>query len=239
MLLVIFDIDGTLVQSMRADSQCYTRALWEALNLGNGNHWAHCRHTTDPGILNELFYREYDRPPTDAEIDRFREQFLGLLEAHCASEAFVPVRGATDMLEALAGDPNVALAYGTGAWRRSAELKMSSAGMSLPALPGASGDDAVSREAIVEVAIARAREWYQVKTFERLVYVGDGVWDVDACRNLGLPFVGVGDTAGPECLEREGADYFIADFADQASFRELLRAARPPGARGKRQKSTA
>jgi phosphoglycolate phosphatase-like HAD superfamily hydrolase len=28
--------------------------------------------------------------------------------------------------------------------------------------------------------------------FERVVYVGDGLWDVRACVRLGLPFVGIG-----------------------------------------------
>ncbi len=227
MILAVFDIDGTLLQSMQADARCYTQALHE-LGLDNGARWAECRDTTDPGIFRELFFEVHARAPTAAETRRFKQCFFGLLNEHCAREAFIPVPGADAMLAALAADPAIAVAYGTGAWRRSAQIKSESAGLPLTKLPGATGDDAVRREDIVLRAVARARAFYRVAEFDRLVYVGDGVWDVAACRRLGIPFVGVGDRAGQASLRRVGAESLVSDFTDHHSFRRLLGSARAP-----------
>src|SRR2546426_412587 len=50
-----------------------------------------------------------------------------------------------------------------------------------------------SRESIVKTAIARASVFYRCQQFERIVSVGDAVWDLQTAKQLGLPFIGVGN----------------------------------------------
>ena len=45
-----------------------------------------------------------------------------------------------------------------------------------------------------------------------IVYVGDGIWDARACRQLQLPFVGVGAGAHAKKLREEGARAVFPDY---------------------------
>jgi phosphoglycolate phosphatase-like HAD superfamily hydrolase len=49
------------------------------------------------------------------------------------------------------------------------------------------------------------------------VYFGDGVWDARACRDLRIPFVGIGSGARAELLRAEGAVAVMADYAEIAT----------------------
>ena len=50
------------------------------------------------------------------------------------------------------------------------------------------------------------------------VYVGDGVWDARACRNVGIPFVGIGTGIRATRLSAEGAVCVFPDFSDTDLF---------------------
>jgi len=67
----------------------------------------------------------------------------------------------------------------------------------------ASADDAPERETIIRLAAQRAGE-----QLHRAVYVGDGVWDANACRRLGIAFIGIGAGAQAERLTAAGARMF-------------------------------
>ena len=62
--LVMFDVDGTLTQSMDADGRCYAQAMAEHLGMEIDTDWSTYRHATDPGIAHELFARAGRPPPT-------------------------------------------------------------------------------------------------------------------------------------------------------------------------------
>jgi hypothetical protein len=124
----------------------------------------------------------------------------------------------------------VLVAFATGGWGASASLKLASAGLVVDDLPWANGDDALDRVDILRTAIARAGQKYGWNAFERVVYVGDGVWDVRAAKALGIGFLGVaiGDQAGR--LVGEGASCVLPDFSDPLRVAGCLEAvAQRPG----------
>ena len=51
----------------------------------------------------------------------------------------------------------------------------------------------------------------------RVGSVGDGVWDVQAARQLGWPFLGIGSGARAEKLRAAGATLVLPDLTDTAS----------------------
>ena len=53
-------------------------------------------------------------------------------------------------------------------------------------------DTIYEREKIVRKAIENASAFYKVKKFERIISVGDGLWDLITANNLGLEFIGIG-----------------------------------------------
>ena len=65
--------------------------------------------------------------------------------------------------------------------------------------------------------------------FDRLVYVGDGIWDVRAARRLGIGFVGIGEGDREIQLREEGAEIVLPDYEDRDAFvQAILSQARGP-----------
>jgi phosphoglycolate phosphatase-like HAD superfamily hydrolase len=56
----------------------------------------------------------------------------------------------------------------------------------------------------------------------RAVYVGDGLWDLRAARELGIGFVGVRHDADESRLRAEGAQRIVRDYRDPRRFIALL-----------------
>lgn len=54
MHLVLFDIDGTLVESCDFDTTCFQAAIKDVLGVSIDPDWSRYRHVTDSGILSEV-----------------------------------------------------------------------------------------------------------------------------------------------------------------------------------------
>jgi phosphoglycolate phosphatase-like HAD superfamily hydrolase len=221
MILVIFDIDGTLVDSNQVDEDCYVQAL--ALEFGLTDidrNWASYTHATGSGILLDIFQRHWGRSPTAAEKGAFTGRFLALLQ-ECLETSpglFREIKGAGRLLQTLKQTPGFCLGLATGDWRASAELKLHGAGLPYDELVFTSADDGISREEIVSQCLARVQKQYQRSHFSKTISVGDGVWDMKTAENLGLAFLGVGDG-----LLEQGAKCVVPDFSDLAKVLDSLR----------------
>jgi phosphoglycolate phosphatase-like HAD superfamily hydrolase len=221
MRLVIFDVDGTLTQTMKADEECFVRSLAEVCGFSDiDTDWSRYKHATDSGIFQEIYESRAGRSPSSHEILVFRQHFVGSLARVSSGAPFAPVMGAPVLLSRLAASSEHRVALATGAWRDSARLKMRSAGLGYDDYPAASSDDALDREAIVRLSMRRAAERYG--RVGSTVYVGDGVWDASACRNLGIPFIGIAADGRAAQLFAEGAICVFPDFSDTDSFLSSL-----------------
>jgi phosphoglycolate phosphatase-like HAD superfamily hydrolase len=221
MPLVIFDIDGTLTQTMNADAECFVRSLADVCGFTDlATDWSRYRHATDSGIFQEIYQVRAGRPPSPLEVSQFRQHFVGLLARVSSEAAFTAVAGAPLLLSRLADSAEHRVALATGAWRDSARLKMASAGLCYDDYPGASSDDAFDRESIIRLSMRRAAERYGACS--STVCVGDGVWDARACRNVGVPFIGVATDGRASPLTAEGAVRVFPDFSDTDSFLDSL-----------------
>ncbi|MEL6429455.1 MAG: hypothetical protein AAFR54_09775, partial [Planctomycetota bacterium] len=139
-----------------------------------------------------------------------------------AAEDF-EVRGAARCIEWLRGLPDWRVAIATGGWRASAFEKLTAAGVRTDDLPFAAANDALAREGILEIARQRARVSHGGGSFERAVYVGDGVWDARTCAALALPMVGVAvDAATRARLESHGVSPVLPNLADPGAVLDAL-----------------
>ena len=77
------------------------------------------------------------------------------------------------------------------------------------------------------------RDLNGVPSYDRIVSLGDGIWDVSAAAALRLPFVGVGRGARADRLRAAGALAVLGDFADLAETLETLASAGPPAGPGR------
>ena len=231
MKLVVFDLDGTLARTSVVDAECYARSLVDTLGLqGVDSDFNRYEHVTDEGILTQFFIEHFGRVPVAWERESIRDRFVSLLADRCAADAteFAEVSGAGSLMARLLGGARWGVALATGGWRRSAEFKIRHAGLHAAGLPSAFAEDGPSREAIVKAAIGRACQQYRQPKFERVVSVGDSLWDVRTARNLGLPFLGVAAEPGATILRANGVSHVLEDYLDTAQCLQFLDEARVP-----------
>ena len=82
MHLIMFDIDGTLVNSNDFDEECYLRAAEIVLSVRISSDWAGYEHATDSGILNEVIDR-YKIPGSKEQIrNDFKKVFIDLVSEY-------------------------------------------------------------------------------------------------------------------------------------------------------------
>src|ERR1041384_2813679 len=85
MNLVMFDIDGTLTETMKIDEECFVRSLQDVFGFDDiDTDWSHYPRTTDSGIFHDVFTSRIGRPPMAQEVSRFRQHFIQLLTAASA-----------------------------------------------------------------------------------------------------------------------------------------------------------
>ena len=218
MHLVMFDIDGTLTETMKIDEECFARSFNDVFGFTDiDTDWSRYPRTTDSGIFYDVFTSRIGESPTAQEVSRFRQHFVQLLAAASSQSPFAPVAGADRLLSRLTQGGSHRVSLATGSWRDSARLKMASAGMCFDDHPAASADDALDRESIMRLSKQRAAERYG-ESFACTVYVGDGVWDARACHSVGIPFIGIGTGSRATRLSAEGAVCVFQDFSDTDLF---------------------
>lgn len=230
--VAVFDVDGTLTRSSDLDDCMFTRTARELLGLAQISlDWATYPHSTDDAIAAFLIAQVRGRPATRAELDAFEEHALSVLRQELAARGGVDAMpGARRVLDAVRGagwQPGVA----TGCWRRSALLKLESAGVALGEVGAAFADDAWPRGGIIARAVERALALAASDrriTPSSVVYMGDGIWDVRACRTSGYRFVGIAEGSRAAALRQEGASTVLAGYADERAFLEALEHATMP-----------
>jgi beta-phosphoglucomutase-like phosphatase (HAD superfamily) len=160
--LVMFDLDGTLADTMQADEECFVGALFDVFQFKNVNtDWSAYRHATDSGILLELFEQRLNRGPQRDEIEKFQSRFVELLnEAFQNPNRFGPIPGTELLLKELSNRGDFGTALATGGWRVSAQWKLRKAGLDFSFGASAFADDDHSREGIMSCARQRALARY-------------------------------------------------------------------------------
>ena len=226
--LAVFDIDGTLTDTNSVDDSCFLRAVAETLGLEAARvDWSAAPHVTDSALLIWLAEQHGQLPLSDRTANLVVERFLELREAERAlsSARFRPVAGADHLFAALART-GWTCALATGGWERSARLKLVAAGLDTSTLALATSSDASTRVEIMQIAAARAQG--DGAAFERIVSIGDAVWDVRAAGELQWPFIGIATGNAATILRDHGATTILADFSDLSAVLTALVGAEPP-----------
>jgi RimJ/RimL family protein N-acetyltransferase/phosphoglycolate phosphatase-like HAD superfamily hydrolase len=200
---LIFDLDGTLVDSSGFEDECYVAALREALgDLRIDPDWSRYRHVTDAGILGQIV--EENGVPEPGKIVREARAAFGRRVADylATGGSCNAIPGAASTMTHLAG-AGFRFGIATGGWSHTARMKLERAGIEVEGLVLSSCDDAPDRIGIMSDCLGRLGG-----TPGNVVYFGDGPWDVAASAKLGWRFIGVGERLRGKCAE------WIADFLD-------------------------
>lgn len=189
MHLVMFDIDGTLVDSHGFEGELYARAIREVLGIDVDRTWRSYRHVTDNGIVSEVAAGlGLDVATSSAGV---KQRFTELVTDHLDDprNPLDEIPGARSLIDQLRSIRDVTLAIATGGWRETAVMKLSRAGIDIEGIPLATSSDADARTEIMQRAERMAGT---AGPFERRTYFGDGPWDRESSAALGYAFIGVG-----------------------------------------------
>ncbi len=195
MNLVMLDIDGTLTQSYDYDKEIMGLAIGEVLGCPPVD--ADVKgyvDKTSTGVTEEAIRRITGTNPNPGQIAAMKRNVLRRLEKLYlgSPETFGEVPGAGNFLDRLHELDGVGIAIATGCWRDEALFKLRASGVNVADIPMATSDDDRKRARIMQRANEKARDFYGCSTFERVVYLGDGLWDMQEAHSQGYGFIGIG-----------------------------------------------
>jgi FMN phosphatase YigB (HAD superfamily) len=188
---VVFDIDGTLLDSSDADGALYIAAIEKVLGkVRIRENWGEYDHVTDSGILDQILCDNALRRDPNV-IVTIKNTFVEILRCHIEDcGPFKEFPGALEFVRGICEATGRRFAYATGSWAASALLKLESAGFPVKGVPLSSSDHSPQRRAIMENALR------QLGPCDTVTYYGDGEWDREAALSLGWRFVPVGAALG-------------------------------------------
>ncbi len=228
--LLLFDIDGTLLESggagMASLAQGFAAAFPEVadqpfpnLDLGGA---------TDGGVSQFLF-SHFEMEDSPEQRERFYLGYLDTLPrqiAHfrAAGEGFV-LPGITDLLSGLQErEDEFILGLLTGNLRRGAEVKLRSYELDhfFSFDDGSYGDDHDDRNELGPIALERVRQTYGVP-IDQAIVIGDTSRDVDCARAAGFPVIATATGhASYDALAETDPDYLLHDLSDTEMVLSLL-----------------
>ncbi|MBX5469902.1 MAG: haloacid dehalogenase-like hydrolase [Thermoleophilaceae bacterium] len=216
--LVLWDIDGTLIESGGAGLAAFNRAF-ERIVGRPPTEWVPFAGRTDLEIAADLARVNGVEDPAEF-LERFDDELHGALVelVDTMRERGRALPGAREALERLAHEAGVIQSLLTGNVERNAPVKLGAFGLDrfVDFGIGAYGSDHHVRAELPAIARAKAERKHGVGIArERVVLVGDTPLDVAAARASGARAVGV--ATGPydeDALERSGAHAVLADLTD-------------------------
>lgn len=214
MLLFVFDIDGTLTDSIDLHVKCFLEAFSAVGVTDIDTDWGSYTHHTDSWIFAEVFRRNAGRDPNAAEKELFATHLSHQFDVCTTEKAFNEIQGARKFIERLQTMGNVAFAFATGSYRLPAIRKLKQIGIEVPPELLVTASEYETREEIVWQAVLAARSHYKVDDFSRVVSVGDGYWDLMTARNLKINFIGISSGQAAEKLKVAGATAIFTDLME-------------------------
>jgi len=226
--LLLFDIDGTLLNTDGAARRAFHRALVEVYGETGPIATHRFDGKTDPQIARELLrLAGLSDTAIEAGFDALWETYLGGLqhELQLPNHQTTLYPGIELLLEELSARVDHAcMGLLTGNIARGAQLKLASAGIDHHFAFGAFGSDCERRDGLPAIAVERARECTG-KTFggRDIVVIGDTPNDVTCGRALGVFTLAVATGRhSRDDLLAAGADVALDDFADTAAVLDVL-----------------
>lgn len=207
--LIVFDIDGTLTDSVIQHQKAFTETLLEIGVSEINSEFKSFKHHTDSFIAKEIYEYNQKKPFSKEKMNQFENGLFKRIQ----SLKFIEIKGAKELIEKLQKGTEFGICFATGSLRKPAEHKLNSIGIEFKEWQLVASDNIYERESIVEKAIMNSFDNYAVEKFNRIISVGDGLWDLVTAENLRLEFIGVGET-NRALLIKKGAIKVLKDLTE-------------------------
>ncbi len=213
--LILFDIDGTLIDTFGAGLSAIKLATEEVFEQPSPDF--DIAGNTHSSLVTQVF--QHFGVAQDAEAtEAFYSVYLQKLDQNMSAVDYkgAVLEGVVDLLEMLRYREDIELSLLTGNLARGAELKLQKHGLLQYFSFGAFGDDHYDRNSLGPIALKRAElaTGFPFKPKNTLI-IGDTKRDVLCARALGCKILAVGSgMSTTKELESYGADMVLSGLSD-------------------------
>lgn len=213
--MILFDIDGTLIESDGAGAEAFERVFRSVFGIHGAAAELDFRGNTDRGIL-QAFFEKRGIPATKANYERFCFAYVHWLEQLLMERGGRTLPGIRRLLTEVSGlDQPSLIGLLTGNIRLGAEIKLRRFGIWDHFETGAFGCESEARNDLAAIALERGSRilGHRIRG-EEILIIGDTPRDIACARSIGARSIAVATGAyGREELEKHGADWTLDDLA--------------------------
>jgi phosphoglycolate phosphatase len=221
-VILLFDIDGTLLLSGGAGKECFDRAAYELFQIEKCWQEGYLPDgKTDPFIIEELIESRLERKLSKDEFQAVSKRYLDYFEKSIhASENFRVMPGISDLIPFLAAKENLHLGITTGNFKIAAEFKLKKANLHSHFQFGGFACDSHLRDELTLRGFERAIDHIGTEISKENVFViGDTIYDIRSGKSIGAKTVAVATGSTPyETLKAEKPDFCFHDFSRWQDF---------------------
>lgn len=211
-MLILFDIDGTMLATQRAGVAAMTSTFQELSGKPITFDGIEIAGRLDTLIWRDIV-RKHNLDEAAVSHDIFRRTYAGHLERRLRENpTALALPGVKQLVETLRRRTDLTLGLLTGNYAETGKMKIAAAGIDVGAFAlGAWGDEGGHRRDLPVVAMRRFAELRgQAVDPAHVVVIGDTPHDVDCARHNGCRSIGVATGQFTvEQLEEAGADLAV------------------------------
>jgi phosphoglycolate phosphatase len=215
-LAVLFDIDGTLIDTGGAGAESWRRAFSELYDIPADIGKFTDNGMTDPDVGRQTFQAVLDRAPSDEEFTALMEaRNRHLRDAVAESPGYRVLDGVAALLPALLKEGYL-LGLVTGNVEVAAHIKMHRGDLNRWFCCGAYGSDSLDRNEVTRISLQRASLAYGAPIApSEAVVVGDTPRDVEGAHSGGMACIAVASHHfDADQLAAAGADHVLGSLAE-------------------------
>jgi phosphoglycolate phosphatase len=223
-ILLLLDIDGTLLRAEGATHQAITETFQELFVVKASIDILSLIGPTDYGIFKDAAVKLLGRQLLDKELKVVTKRYLELLPEKLHTIPFHLMPGVKELLLLLADREDIVLGLETGNLKPAAYMKLKRGNIDQYFLFGGFGSDSEDRTELVRKGIERARALNHGTIANDNIYViGDSPHDISAGRNLGVNTIAVGTgLIVKEKLLAEEPSFYLKDLNDIPAFLQCI-----------------
>ena len=225
MKLLLFDIDGTLINSGGAGKRAMSLAFEKLYGHPDILDDISLSGRTDELIIRDAF-RKVNLTPQPGAISEYKALYFDILKKEILkpnSGKYV-MPGVDILLRKLFTRQDIHLGLLTGNWEKSGYIKIRHFRLDSYFPFGAFSDDSTERPELVPIAMDRFKEYTGISVSADQVYViGDTPRDIDCTKPHGVKSVAVAAASyGREELAAYNPDFLFDDFSSLSNVLSVL-----------------
>ncbi|MBQ7908449.1 MAG: HAD family hydrolase [Elusimicrobiaceae bacterium] len=222
--LVLFDLDGTLINAGGAGKSALSKAVKDLYGKEPKFEASFIAGRTDTDNFGIVYELVKGKKATKTEINKIHKKYLELLPGEvknsCKKKTYKLITGIKKFLERLSQEKDVILALGTGNMQEGAFIKLDPSGLSKYFAVGGFGEDGKTREEMLRAAVKRAEKKCKTKLSPDQVFVvGDTHRDISAAKACGFHHALIMPVSPKDRrLQLSPAELEVKDFTDIETF---------------------